>query len=66
MSLLSVPAVCFFFAVLFSILIPCYQVAEAGLKSAWGQEAGETRKTSTYVASSFSVVTGNLGRLYFE
>ena len=66
MSLLSILAVYFLLVVLFSILIPCFQVAEVGLKSAGRQEVGKTGQTSTYIGSSFSVVTGRVGRLYYE
>ena len=66
MSLLSVLVVYFLLVVLFSILILFFQVAEVGLKSAGRQGVGKTGQTSTYIGSSFSVVTGRVGRLYYE
>ena len=48
-------------------LIPCFQVDEDGQESAGGQDdAGKTGQTTTYVGRSFSVVTGRVGRLYYE
>ena len=48
-------------------LIPCFQVDEDGQGSSWGQDdVGKAGQTTTYVGRSFSVVTGRVGRLYYE
>ena len=66
--------VCWFvFVCLFSFgcvicdLIPCFQATEDGQESTGGSDnAGKTGQTTTYIGRSFSVVTGRVGRLYYE
>ena len=66
--------VCWFtFVCLFSLgcvicdLIQCFQATEDGQESTGGSDdAGKTGQTTTYIGRSFSVVTGRVGRLYYE